>query len=203
MRSRFARKAVKGIAKGCAIENTRPHTPQKIRREQTLTAIAREKPNIAQLDCRGLGRHLETPTPFLHKFAGPSKRECDLRIGEPSSRLHIHHDRTGVPNQEVVRNVLAQLPLDASSQQKWLGNEMLHTGVEIGKKQPGQLKSRLIDDVTADGTRPVRPRVVLLASIPPKGPPRHGGREFVDPGRRPLARDFAQIIRPPIGDGDR
>ena len=110
-------------AKGCAIENLRPHTPQQVRREQTLTAIAREKPNIAQLDCRRFGRHLEMPTPFLHKFAGPSERESDLRIGEPSSRLHIHHDRTGVPNQEVVRNVLAQLPVDLSPQQKRLGNE--------------------------------------------------------------------------------
>lgn len=133
MRSRFARKAVKGIAKGCAIENFRPHTPQKVRREQVLTAIAREKPNIAQLDCRGFGGHLETPTPFLHKFARPSKRERNLRVGEPSSRLHIHHDRTGVTNQQVIRNVLAQLPVDLSPQQKGLGNEMAHTGIEVGK----------------------------------------------------------------------
>ena len=87
------------MAKGCTVEAFSTQSLQQLGREQPTTAIAREESDISQLDCRGFGRHLETPTTLLDDLAGPSEREGNFRIGEPPSRFHIHDDRTGVPDE--------------------------------------------------------------------------------------------------------
>ena len=64
-------------------------------------------------------------------------------------RLHIHHYRTLLSGQDVIRDVLAGLPLHNGLQQERLGHDAAYGRIEVGKEQPRQFHARLVDHVVA------------------------------------------------------
>jgi hypothetical protein len=61
-----------------------------------------------------------------------------------------------VADQEIIRDVLADLSVNLRLQQERLGQDAMHGAVEVGEGQPRQFKARLIDYVVTHGRAPVQ-----------------------------------------------
>ncbi|WP_234425936.1 hypothetical protein [Streptomyces kebangsaanensis] len=63
-------------------------------------------------------------------------------------RLHIHHHRTLLSGQDVIRDVLAGLPLPNGLQQERLDHDAAYGRIEVGEEQARQFQARLVDQVS-------------------------------------------------------
>lgn len=68
---------------------------------------------------------------------------------KPVLRLDVHHQRALIGQQQVVRDVLADLAVDIGIKQERLGDDVPHLWGEVGEQQPPQFQPRLIDHVVA------------------------------------------------------
>jgi hypothetical protein len=104
--------------------------------EEPGPPVAGEEPQILQFRQPRLDPDLIPPTPCLHQPPGPLERKGHFRPGQQVLRLDIDDHGTVIGDQEVIRDVLADLSADLRLQQEGLGQDAMHRPVEVREDQP-------------------------------------------------------------------
>jgi hypothetical protein len=66
-------------------------------------------------------------------------------------RLDVNDHRHLVGEQEIVRDVLADLPLQHGLKQEGLSHDAMDAAIEVREEQSGQLQAGFVDHVIAHG----------------------------------------------------
>jgi hypothetical protein len=93
----------------------------------------------------------------LDHLSRPSKREGHLRRIQLMTRFDVDDDRSCIGEQQIVRDMAPPDTVDGRFEHEWLSEDPLNRRIEVCEEQARQLQPRLVDDVSALGTGPVKP----------------------------------------------
>jgi hypothetical protein len=145
----------------------------RVRDDQPVAAIAGQETQVLKPDRRRLAPHIEAPPAPAHHLACPCEGVGHLRSVQAMPRLHIDHHRAGIRHQQIVRNVSSGRRADLRAEQERLRHDPRNRRIEVGCQQHRQLQPGLVNHMISLSTRPEGARVMPLAQVPAKRPPRH------------------------------
>ncbi|WP_308197325.1 helix-turn-helix domain-containing protein [Candidatus Mycolicibacterium alkanivorans] len=67
--------------------------------------------------------------------ARPSECSGDGRFGQVPQGFHVHHDRSNLGDQQIIRYVLALLAVDIRDEEERLRHDPVHRGIEVSEEQ--------------------------------------------------------------------
>ena len=143
------------FGKGGALDPGRSDSAHKCVIDEVPPPISGEEPDVREFDDWRFTGDLVTPSPRVDDCAVQAK--VDETLGSANRCWGMTSTTTAPVSliRKKVRNVPSRLPVDLCRQQKGLGHNPVHAGVEVGIQQPRKLQPGLVDHMTVLCCRPI------------------------------------------------